>query len=225
MPANDAAWHTIRYHLSRYSAVPQPLHHPFEPSLSLLDEVGRPAISITRTQFAVLKAAANTRRATPLALLHYGEALFGAEEHPEAALPYFKRAFAGAAGTSPVRGIAAWDGALARYRFGAYEASAEAFARLQHSGFPGLSHRSVSLMERYAAACAGYHTEHSDHGIPEPPKLDPFCGASALAVWLKARHKECDTPISQKFAGLQGRGAHWLTCFTRLSGLEYMPGR
>ncbi len=207
MPANDAAWHTIRYHISRYSAVPRRRHYAIKPDLSLLDEVGRPAVAITRTQFAVLKAAANTRRATPLALLHYGEALFGAEEHPEAALPYFKRAFAGAAGTSPVRGLAAWDGALARYRFGAYEASAEAFARLQHSGFAGLSHRSVSLMERYAAACAGYHTEHSDHGIPEPPKLDPFCGASALAVWLKARHKECDKAYLAKICRVTGEGS------------------
>ncbi len=206
-PRDETAWHSIKYNTSRVSAKPHPVQHIHPASLSLLDEVGRPAVAISPSGFAMLEAAAHAKYPSALALLHYGEALFGLQRHPQAALPYFKRAFARAAQRSAIRGLAAWDGAMARYRFSAYAASAAAFSNLQHSGFAGFSHRSASLMERHVAACAGYHDEHSAIGIPEPPKLDPFCGASALAVWLRAKHKDYQKAYLTKVCRVTGEGS------------------
>ncbi len=204
---NESSWHTIKYNLSQHSAAPKPLKYKTPVILTLLDEIGQPAIMITAADEQKWQKEANNHTDTPLTLLHLGEALFGREQHPEAALPIFKQVFAETPRTSPIHGIAAWDGALARYKFGAYASSASAFQNLQHCNFVGISHRSASLMERHAAACAGYHDEHIAFGIPEPPRLDPMCGVAALAVWLRAHHKNYSQNSLLKACRVTGEGS------------------
>ncbi len=62
-------------------------------------------------------------------------------------------------------------------------------------------------MERHAAACAGYHDEHIAFGIPEPPRLDPMCGVAALAVWLRAHHKNYSQNSLLKACRVTGEGS------------------
>lgn len=50
---------------------------------------------------------------------------------------------------------------------------------------PGYARTDCALWLRPARACAGFHAQRSQAGIPEPPRLDPNCGAAALAASLK----------------------------------------
>jgi hypothetical protein len=52
-------------------------------------------------------------------------------------------------------------------------------------GPAGLDRADASLMMRHAMGCLGYHLGNSRLGIPEPPVLDPYCGAASLAASLK----------------------------------------
>ena len=85
-------------------------------------------------------------------------------------------------------GLAEYDTALALFYEGAYRDAGEAFRHLiaVHTPTSGYDPSRCALWLRRANACAGYHAERADLGIPEPPRLDPLCGAAALAACLRS---------------------------------------
>ena len=50
----------------------------------------------------------------------------------------------------------------------------------------GYDPRTCALWYRHAGACAGYHLQHAQLGIPEPSQLDPQCGIASVAAALRA---------------------------------------
>jgi RHS repeat-associated protein len=85
-------------------------------------------------------------------------------------------------------GLAVYDSVIATYYQGAYRQAAEGFQHLlvAKSRLSGFDRRTCALWARHAGACAGYHAERAKLGIPEPLRLDPLCGAAALAAYLRA---------------------------------------
>ena len=61
---------------------------------------------------------------------------------------------------------------------------------------------------RHARACAGYHAERLALGIPEPSRLDPLCGVSAIAQALKAAGKPYDKARLLANVRVTGRGSN-----------------
>jgi RHS repeat-associated protein len=166
--------------------------HPYHPphTLSLLDEMGWPAGSVSVEQVQHWRRVYTQGRfptwRKAWAALRLGEYVLGWQKHPQAALPLFGAAYRLSRPRSVVHGLAAYDAAVARYHEGAYAAAAQAFAHLLAGRLWGYPHQTASLWLRHCQACAGFHQQRAKMGIPEPPQLDPLCGASGLAVWLKA---------------------------------------
>jgi RHS repeat-associated protein len=50
----------------------------------------------------------------------------------------------------------------------------------------GLDRSDAALLLRTAEGCLGYHEGNARLGIPEPPALDPLCGAASLAASLRS---------------------------------------
>jgi len=93
-------------------------------------------------------------------------------------------------------GVASYDSAMSLFYSGAYQDAADAFHHLltAKDALPGFDRRRCALWYRHAVACAGYHDVRAKMGIPEPPRLDPLCGAAALAACLRSQA----LPFSQK---------------------------
>jgi RHS repeat-associated protein len=123
-----------------------------------------------------------------------GEVELGRNDQPERAQDQFAQALRLTPNSRPVHGLAAFDSALAFWFSGAYAQAADAFHKLlaPHTSLPGYDRRSCALWLRHAGACAGYHAERAKLGIPEPPRLDPLCGAAGLAACLRAQHLPYD---------------------------------
>lgn len=109
------------------------------------------------------------------------------DRQPERAIRHFDAAMRLASRKDRSYGLAAFDAAAALYFAGAYRSSEEAFARLlkPKTALRGYDRRTCALWLKHASACAGYHNERREMGIPEPPRLDPLCGAAALATCLR----------------------------------------
>ena len=88
---------------------------------------------------------------------------------------------------SPISGAAAFDTAITLYYAGSYSEAEKAFYQLASlkAGLVGYKRPICALWLRHARACVGYHAQRAAMGIPEPPALDPDCGAAALATCLR----------------------------------------
>jgi len=106
-------------------------------------------------------------------------------------------------------GLAAYDQALALFYEGAYGEATDAFAGLLQpkKGFPGYDRRNCALWLRHAQACANYHAEHAKLSIPEPARLDPFCGAASLAACLRSLSLAYDRQTVLKACVVTGEGS------------------
>lgn len=164
---------------------------PRPASVTLLDEVGRLARRVAPAEAAGWKRALHTQALTPTraAVLHLwlGEWELAANQQPRAARAQFAQAQRLTNAKEDVYGLAAYDTATALFYEGAYGDAQEAFHRLLvlQTYLPGYSRRTCARWYRHAAACAGSHADHEKLGIPEPPRLDPECGAAALAACLR----------------------------------------
>jgi RHS repeat-associated protein len=179
--------------------------------LSLLDQVGNPAYPIsaadekawvqalhtgiqhtgmlqTGTLYTGMQHSGRLLPAEAARLhLHLGEALLGRDKQPEEADRQFALAERLVSPSSPVYGRAAYDSVLTLFYRGAYAEAANGFLRLlSHPHLTGFERRDCALWMRHASACAGYHQQRANKGIPEPPQLDPLCGAASLASSLRA---------------------------------------
>ena len=116
------------------------------------------------------------------------------DEQPEQALWHFGQVQKQCPPASPLYGLARYDSAIAAYYEGAYAQAHREFAHLLTAkpALQGFDRSTATLFMRHASACAGYHAEREAMGIPEPPRLDPLCGAAAVAVALRTAGKPYD---------------------------------
>ncbi len=146
-------------------------------------------ISSTRLNSWKLELAAPGVAKKRAALLHIrlGESLLAKDHQPEQAQGQFAQAKVLTKSTDALHGLATYDNAIAYFYEGAYQDASEAFHALIAPGAPqlGYDHMICARFYKHASACAGYHAERSEMGIPEPPRLDPNCAAAALATCLR----------------------------------------
>ena len=218
VPHDDPAWHTIDYHAAeRAPFLPVP-HAPniAKPvtRVSLLDEVGRLQQPVAPEEPSAWKRLLHQPKkltAEKIARLHLwlGELALARDEQPRQALWHFAQAAKQTKPASGLHGLAAYDTAIALFYEGAYNEAATAFKRLLAAkpAARGFERRTATLFWRHARVCAGYHAERAALGIPEPAKLDPLCGASALALALKAHHKPYDKQTILANMRVTGRGS------------------
>jgi hypothetical protein len=171
---------------------------------TVLDEAGRLARNVPETEAAQWRASLHQPGATSYAAsvtnIRLGEYQLAHDENPEGALWHFRAASSLAVSAlhrqgprvewQTVKSLAAYDTALTHLLQGRYaEASGDfrsLFARSDLQG--GFVSRNAALLRRHADACSGYHQERRKAGITEPVRLDPDCGAAALAACLRAHH-------------------------------------
>ncbi len=116
------------------------------------------------------------------------EYLLAHDQAPDTALSHFHLAQRLTKVSDRLHGLAVYDSVIATYYQGAYRQAAEGFQHLlvAKPRLSGFDRRTCALWARHAGACAGYHAERAKLGIPEPLRLDPLCGAAALAAYLRA---------------------------------------
>ena len=160
-------------------------------SITLLDGAGhlrRPVTIGERTGWisALHQGKFHGERAAKL-YVWLGEYALAHNQDPERASWYFTKARGLTGHRSPEYGRATYDKAFCLLDEGAYEDAAAAFHRLLAGVHPlrGYDPRDCVMVYRHANACWGYHLSHEKLGIPEPPRLDPFCGAASLAVCMR----------------------------------------
>jgi RHS repeat-associated protein len=158
--------------------------------VSLLNELGTMDQPIPPADVYLWTRMLHTRSLTSdqKAQLHLwlGEYALGHDQHPEEAIEQLIEAHR-IAGSPSLRGLAAFDTALSLFFEGAYAESRDGLThllRLNHTS--GFDRNLAAGWERHASACAGFHASRSAAGIPEPPRLDPRCGAAAIAASLGA---------------------------------------
>jgi RHS repeat-associated protein len=179
---------------------------------TLLDPSGHLDVSVTPEQVAGWRrAAADTQSSASdkaRADVALGEYLLATEREPDQAITCFKAAAAIPGLDRSTMGLAQYDTALALFAEGAYRESEDAFRALDTpvTALPGYSSRYCALWLRHAIACAAYHAQHAALGIPEPPRLDPFCGAAALATYLKANGRPFDKDTVASYCQITGEG-------------------
>jgi len=166
-------------------------HAPSDEFDSLLQDVAILKRRVLASEVVSWKAEVKTGTPTTAraAQLHVllGEYELAHNEQPSIARWHFRQAQALSDNASYAYGLAAYDSAMAVYYTGAYRAAANAFQPLacRLTARRGYDIRQAARWLRHAVACAGYHDQRSKMGVPEPPRLDPLCGAAALATALK----------------------------------------
>ena len=210
---DDPAWHTIDYHAQEHARPSAPGQAASAP-LTLLDEVGRLARPLDTNQVAEWKRQLHQPRNLPAAQtaklhLWLGEYALAHDEQPEAAQWHFAQAQKASQRNQEVYGVAAYDKAIAAFYEGAYAQAQSAFQHVlaARPTLHGFDRRTATLFLRHAGACAGYHQERAAAGIPEPPKLDPLCGAAAIAIALKTAGKPYDKKTVLANVHVTGRGS------------------
>ncbi len=167
------------------------MSHARRSSRTLLDEVGRLQQPVLTAEVTSWKQELKTAHpaAERRAWLHLwlGEWELAQNEQPRQADWHFRQAQHLTNPRTRCFGLAAYDRAIAQFYEGAYGEAADDFLVLLQpkKGFPGYDRRTCALWLRHAQVCAGSHAEHAKLGIPEPPRLDPLCGAASLAACLR----------------------------------------
>jgi len=189
---------------------------PAASSTTILDEVGKLAVHVSnsllsdwRSQTSPSARAASPSKAAE-AYVHIGEWELAAEHNPKLALKQFHLARELADNKSATYGLAAYDTAVAHFYEGAYSESVDEFRPLLniHTALPGYQRQDAAMWLRHAGVCAAYHRDNALLGIPEPPKLDPFCGAASLAACLKGLHVPFSRPEVLKVCRVNGEGSN-----------------
>ena len=204
---------------------------PAPTPLSLLDEVGLQARPVADTQVyswkKEVKQGGTDFRRTAWLHLWLGEYELAHNQSPEQARWHFRMAArldqkatnqrathapqfvcVGLTGQSCL-GLAAYDAAVALFYEGDYVDAGSAFRHLIASDTPasGYDPARCALWMRRANACASYHAERAALGIPEPPQLDPLCGAAALAACLRSLHLPFDRKSVLAACRVTGEGS------------------
>lgn len=179
---------------------------------TMLDEVGRLAQVIPAAQPRAWKrelAAHPPAHRAALLHIHLGEWQMAANEQPGMARTHFQQAQALLPRTDALRGLAAYDDALALAYEGAFEAASQSFHALlgPKATLGGYDRVRAALWQRHVFACAGYHAQRAARGIPEPTRLDPLCGAAGLAASLRSLGLPYDKKTVLAACRVTGRGS------------------
>ncbi len=209
-------------HLYPYMQASQAQHPALLPSraafhlpvpLSHLNDAGEMAYAIPQTQIAAWSRELTSAHPAPAraARLHLwlGEWQLAYSRQPETALSHFQAAQRLTRLQDPVYGVAAYDRAFAFYSQGAYNDAVDAFSHVlsMQPRLRGFDRRDAALWLRHAGACAGYHADRERAGIPEPSRLDPLCGAAALASSLRALGCPADKSFVRATMHITGEGS------------------
>ena len=180
---------------------------------TLLDSYGRLSRPVTAAEVADWKRQLNLsgldRQQAGWLHLWLGEWQLAANKQPEAALEQFRQAEKLALPRQRMAGRAALDSAIALAFEGAYAAAAAAFQRLlmPATALPGYDPRLAIMWHRHVAAHAGYHAGRARLGIKEPPRIDPLCGAAALAACLRSLGRPYDKKTLLAACRVTGEGS------------------
>ena len=92
---------------------------------------------------------------------------------------------------------------------GAYQQASRDFHRLltPKTARRGYDQRDCVLWWRHARSCEAYHADNAKFGIPEPPRLDPLCGAAALASALQVAGRRYDKATLRANCRITGLGS------------------
>jgi len=180
---------------------------------TLLDEVGQLSRPVTYRQALLWR---QELKAQPLPVsqaaqrhLWIGEWQLAHNEQPHLGIQEFLSVQALTKKSDPLFGLARYDTATALYYEGAFQDAADAFHALlvSKTALTGYDHHTCAMWLRHAEACAGYHEQHARQGIPEPPRLDPQCGAAALAASLRSLALPYDRKIVLASCRVTGEGS------------------
>ena len=138
-----------------------------------------------------------------------GEWQLAHNQQPETAVKHFQAAQRLCKSSDPIYGLAAYDRAFAFFDEGAYGDAVTAFTHILavQPRLKGFDHREAAMWLRHAGACAGYHADRAKAGIPEPPRLDPLCGAASLAASLRALGCPADRKVMLASMHVTGEGS------------------
>jgi RHS repeat-associated protein len=181
---------------------------------TLLTDVAILSHSVTSGQVGEWKTALNggTASRSDAAWYHVwlGEWELAHNQQPKVAIGHFRQAMRLANRRDRVYGLASYDAAMAVYYEGAYADAVDAFKPLAtfRPTLAGYDPRKAIYWLRHAVSCAGYHAQRSRAGIPEPPRLDPYCAAAALATCLKAIGRPYDRQTVLKACRVTGEGSN-----------------
>jgi len=181
-----------------------PTHRGFE---TLLDEVGAitPGIAAFNPNSSLrILAGHPTGLQKSQAAIRVGEYELAVRQAPETAIERFKQALSGAPKGTTEHGLARYDMALAYFYSGRYRESQDTIKSILNSTEVGYNRRDAAMFLRHATVCAGYHEARSAVGITEPARLDPLCGAAAMATALRhlsLRHDEAFVASKVKHTG------------------------
>ena len=181
--------------------------------LTLLDEVGRLRQPVPAAEVAGWKREIKTTHpaADRAAHLHIwlGEWELANNEQPVQARWHFRQARLLTKPGNTLYNLAAYDSALGLAFAGAYQEASEAFQSLlkAKTSNHGYSHIHCAFWLRHVGVCAQYHEAHAKLGIPEPTRLDPLCGAAALAACLKPLALPYDRATLLKACRVTGEGS------------------
>jgi RHS repeat-associated protein len=172
-------------------SIPTPFRSP-NSSLSLLNVDGQFAHEPALYEVDAWKRELHqgTSVSSRRAWLHIwvGEYELARNENPAQARWHFNRAKGLVPRNHDAYGLAAFDAALSIQFQADYIPAQNAFQEILVAlpALKGFSHRACALWLRRAKTMVGYHQSAQRQGIPQPPKLDPLCGAAALANCLKS---------------------------------------
>ncbi|MGI8922788.1 MAG: RHS repeat-associated core domain-containing protein [Fimbriimonadales bacterium] len=155
---------------------------------TLLDEVGKihdhpDARNRSKWRSELLSQPGSDRSA--LLQIWLGELDLAVDEEPLKAIERFREAAKLAGDNFELKGLAAYDTAIALFYAGEYGNSRDSFYELLRGKLAGFNRRACSLFARHAAGCASIHERNAALGITQPERLDPLCGAATLAICLK----------------------------------------
>ena len=176
------------------STAPRPGFGP-----TIIDEIGRLSQPVPQSDAAEWRSALKIESASTdkgiLGRAYFaqrrvwlGEYLLAVDQAPIEAEQQLRDACALTTNADPLHGTALYDLGLCVFYQHDFEASVDYYRHmLKEKPEPaGLDRANASLMLRHAIACLGYHKGNARLGIPEPPVLDPLCGAASLAASLRS---------------------------------------
>ncbi len=177
---------------------------------TILNEVGRTDVPVSSAQRAAWRAELIAERAgkerQDRLRLWLAEADL-AREYPQAAVARIDSLLKGRV-EPKLRGLALHDRAEALFYMGRYGDARRAFeTELRGSGV-GFARQEAALWSRHARGCEGYHLDNERLGVPIPQRLDPLCGASAVATCLRALGLPHDQAMLARTVHHTGEGSN-----------------
>jgi hypothetical protein len=196
------------------SRAPDPVLVSSDTSASLLDQQGQLIHPISQGDAStwtsdLRKAAPRSELAAELHLA-LGEYYLGQVRQPDSAIRQFALAEGSLPMQDPLYGRAEYESAEALFYEGAYREARDAFDDLTRKRYPAnaFSRQQLVFWMRDASMCAGLHASHAIAGIPEPPRLDPFCGAASLAECLHILSLPWDKAAVVRSMRVTGEGSN-----------------